>query len=388
VFFSLPKLEREKNCVFPILSDKKFLMSEYPIIRKINVMGPSGQLSYLYRRPGDEIYAIDWSSDGQWIAHLATDGTMTIVQATSGREVSRWRVGKKRGTSLAWLPDSQHIITDSPFDDEVVILNASAGEKRILYKHGVEGSGDGEISVCLSPTRRLVASSAYEDDGPTVQVREAETGRRIATFSPLEPFDELQAEHMQAELPVYHPPFYPISWSPQGSYIAMGQDYKVHIWEPSTDQRVFLHSIANKRNSQEHIETFTWSPDEQCLVFAREEEIGAFANTKHVIDVWDWVTGERWSTYRGHTNVVRYMQWLAGKDQIVSVSRNELHLWDVHTGVCLARSVLPIEDEKDCTFSGAVLSPDCSQIALVGSRHLPGESEEGVLWVWRHGLEL
>ena len=168
----------------------------------------------------------------------------------------------------------------------------------------------------------------------------------------------------------------------------MGQQYKVHIWNPGTDERVFLHSIANKRISQERIETFTWSPDERCLVFAREEEIGAFANTEHVIDVWDWKSAERWSSYRGHTHVVRYMQWLAGKGRVVSVSKNELHLWDAHTGACLARSVLPIIDEKQCAFSGAVLSPDRSQLALAGVRYLPGGEREGLLWVWRHGLEL
>jgi hypothetical protein len=80
------------------------------------------------------------------------------------------------------------------------------------------------------------------------------------------------------------------------------------------------------------------------------------------------------------------MQWLAGKDQIVSVSDNEMHLWDAHTGVCIARSILPVEEHT--VFSDAVLSPDRSQLALVGMRYLSGDAQKGLLCVWRHGLDL
>ena len=80
------------------------------------------------------------------------------------------------------------------------------------------------------------------------------------------------------------------------------------------------------------------------------------------------------------------MQWLVGKEQIVSVSDNEMHLWDALTGIGIARSVLPVEEHT--VFSDAVLSPDRSQLALVGMRYLPGDTQEGLLCVWRHGLDL
>lgn len=85
----------------------------------------------------------------------------------------------------------------------------------------------------------------------------------------------------------------------------MGQDYKVHLWEPSTDERVFLHSIANRIYSGERVEAFIWSPDERYLVFAREERHPPIANPEHTIEVWDWAAGECLCTYRGHMNVVR-----------------------------------------------------------------------------------
>ena len=342
--------------------------------------------SYSYHRPEDPIDTADWSPDGNWIACGTRKGAILLFEATTGKEKASYQIGKMGTRALEWFPDSQHLLTW--FENTLMICHAWTGERRVLYQHGNEGEegGGGFGAVLRPPLGLMIASSAYEDEEPTVQVREVETGRRIAMFSPREPFDEDQAQHAEAGLPVYYPPFYPISWSPLGNYIAMGQDYKVHIWEPSTDQRVFLHSVASRIYSLERIETFAWPPDEQYLVFAREEKLTDTAHTEHIIEVWDWAAGERGSTYRGHTNVIRYMQWLSGKDQIVSVSDNEMHLWDAHTGIGITRSVLPVEEHT--VFSDAVLSPDRSQVALVGIRYLPGDTQEGLLCVWRHGLDL
>lgn len=342
--------------------------------------------SYTYQRPEDEIDRVDWSSDGKWIVCGTIKGRILVVEAASGKEKVTYQIGTTSFWALEWFPDNQHLLVC--FEDMIMVWNAWNGERHLLYHHGVRGRETPFSVGQRSSDGLLVASSAYGKESPTVQVHEVKTGNHLATFRPRELFDELQEENAEAGLPVYYPPFYPLCWSPKGTYIALGQDYKVHVWESATDQRVFFHSVASIPETGERIEDFAWSPDEQCLAFAREERHAYTPIAQHIIEVWNWEARERWSIYRGHTNAVLFIQWLAGKDQIVSVSTNELHVWDTRTGMCIARSVLPVADECRVSFTSAVLSPNCSQLALVGTHYLPNTSQEGVFCVWQHGLEL
>lgn len=160
--------------------------------------------SYTYHRPEDAINEIDWSADGKWIACGTRKGSILVIEAASGKERAFYQFGNVGTTALEWLSDDQHFLTW--FENAILICHAWTGEQRVLYHHGSEGNEGSFGAHQRVPDGFLIASSAYEEDGPTVQIHEAETGLRSATFSPREPFDDLQAEHAEAELPVHHPP--------------------------------------------------------------------------------------------------------------------------------------------------------------------------------------
>jgi hypothetical protein len=84
------------------------------------------------------------------------------------------------------------------------------------------------------------------------------------------------------------------------------------------------------------------------------------------------------------------------------VGKDEVHLWDVSTAACTARSLFAFGGEMIAmngetslmsasdpfTVSEATFSPDAAQVAFVGSRYLPQGEEEGMLWVGRHHLPI
>ncbi|HLQ30944.1 MAG TPA: serine/threonine-protein kinase [Ktedonobacteraceae bacterium] len=151
----------------------------------------------------------------------------------------------------------------------------------------------------VRPHRSRIASAS--DDG-TVQIWEATTGRKQATFR----------GHSGAVRA--------IAWSPDGKRIASASvDSTVQVWEAAT-----MHRICSYNGHSGEVTAVAWSPDGKHI---------ASASGDNTVQVWDASSGHRILVYRGHSQSVLTVAWCSNGQHIASAGDDmTVQVWQAATG--------------------------------------------------------
>ncbi|GCE46054.1 WD40 repeat protein [Thermosporothrix hazakensis] len=256
---------------------------------------------------------------------------------------------RDRVKSIAWLPDSKHIVSAS--NDKTVQVwdfNYKKTEERPITHRG----GDAWMwAVSLSPDGKQIAAADFEGviwiwktEEETAPLRTIHTqpaswlralawspdgrlllaggnDKQIRLWDPKTGKRErVYAEHKQE--------VFSAVWSPDGSLIAStGKEGSIRIWEARTGKT--RHVFTGHKGP---VECVSWSHDGTRLVTAGDDK---------TIKIWNASTGKVLRTITGHTGLVTSVAWSPDGTRIVSGSYdNSTRVWEASTGQKLANHYL------------------------------------------------
>lgn len=256
-----------------------------------------------------KLWAISWSPDRQRIATSSLDGTVEIWNASTGNRLQSFSdpgIAPQNAhniTSLfiTWSPDSSRILTQrietngaykslqiwdattgnklftfSGHTDFPVTAQWLSDGKRILSVSSKETliweAATGQITLriprndpqafdlpVLSPNEKLLAVT---DGGPTIQIWDTGTGRKLFTYH----------GHTANVINAINSP----AWSPNSSYISSADtDGNVMVWQAETGKLLFKYKLDFSLPSQfipTHLAFLAWSPDGRMLAIASDND--------------------------------------------------------------------------------------------------------------------
>lgn len=212
--------------------------------------------------------------------------------------------------TVDWSPDGTQIAfagggltctkqTDAQF--AVTIMDVSTRQIiKTLSGHHCDIS-----SVAWSPDGSRIASSSLD---VKAKVWDVNTGEVISTSSP--PIIGIGQ----------------LVWSPDGTKIAdvWVEDFRFEIWDAATGQLIQTVGLTGGTS----LFTIAWSPDGTKIVSDGGDD--------GTLRIWDAFTGQLVTTFTGHTDNVRSVDWSLDGAKIASASSdNTIRIWDAANGQTL-----------------------------------------------------
>jgi serine/threonine protein kinase len=239
--------------------------------------------------PGDTsgINQVSWSPDGKRLASASNDQTVRIWDSTTGKQISAYREAAPVG-SISWSPNGKNLAIACN-NNQMLILDVPTGKSFITY-NGHKGHGDANTSlpcvVAWHPNGQFVASGGHD---ATVQVWDTNTGKQYYIHNCTQPITSL-------------------AWSPDGTQLAICSN-SICIWQPSNNNQVW-------NPGGNGYTCVTWSPDGKYLAYGQQ-------NLVQIIYV---ATGEPFFPYR-HTGIVRSVAWSPSDNLLASSLDDAVRIW-------------------------------------------------------------
>jgi serine/threonine protein kinase len=220
-----------------------------------NVVTYSGHSNY--------VEGVAWSPDGSRIASGSADTTVQIWDPNTAAHYYTYIGHKLWVNRVSWSPNGQYIVSGEQASKVGYVVQARvwepySGNTLVIYS----GHTNGIFSVAWSPDGSRIASCGY--DG-TLQIWDALTGNRIATFNPA----------------VY---LFGLSWSPDSTHIVIGGN-QANFWV--IDAATGNVSATYNSNANAVVDV-GWSPDGTRIVAGTGNQ-GA--------QIYDYASGARMYSY-------------------------------------------------------------------------------------------
>jgi WD40 repeat protein/serine/threonine protein kinase len=250
-----------------------------------------GGQSLVLRGDGDALHALAYSPDGQYLASTAFDGTLTLRDPLTGKELKSLRSDSGAVFNLQFSQDSRRLASAS-MRGVVKVWDVPAGKELSTF-HGNLGS------ATISPDGQRVA---WWRVGGFVEIREAESGRQLLEFHA-------------------HPA--PVVWgsfSPDGKrLVTTSWDKTAKVWDATNGAEVFT-----LRGHAHVVQFAAFSPD--------GKRVGT-ASWDHTAKIWDTATGKELFTLRGHQERVGSVAFSPDGKYLATCSYdNTAKIWDARTG--------------------------------------------------------
>ena len=241
-----------------------------------------------------DIYSFVLSPDGQHFACGMKDD-IKIWNAATGAEEMILR-GHSGPVGVAYSPDGRRIVSGS-VDKTIKVWDARTG----IALMTLIGNQDTVDNVAYSPNGERIASGGY--DG-TVRLWDANSGKEIFTMR-----GHQEQNHNRA-----------LAFSPDGKWLASsgGWDKMIKIWDVSNGTEVA--TIVGDRTA---VYPVTFSPDSSYV---------AFGGLDKVVRIWDVNQCVERAVLRGHNGIINALAFTQdGKRIISSGSDGTIRVWDPAT---------------------------------------------------------
>lgn len=232
--------------------------------------------------------AVAWRPHGKSFATAGQDGSVTLWDGESGKQIKRWKPAPTPTQSLTWSPDG-------------AMLATGAGKSVTLW------SPEGEKIHAFAPAPSTAVALAFDKPGTDLGV--ALNGEVSVHRIEKNRYETRRYKWPAAALTV--------NFSGNGRYLASGMaDGTLHFWNRGTGKE------SQMRGYETKLELVGWSENSRYLASCAGNEIV----------LWDFggkgPEGTRPIVLNGHTEKVAGFAWQPGGEHLVSGGRDwRLVLW-------------------------------------------------------------
>ncbi len=263
--------------------------------------------------PNTEVESVSFSPDGQILATGNEDGNVRLWHVTTGdllQTISQFLpLGSYAGErkNVVFSPDGNTLAVSSS-NNTVFLWNANT--RKHLHSF---------IEYRYKYSNRIVPPMAFSPDGKILAISVGEyvdgdvDDVKIYVFL----WDVNTGETLQTL--IGHTNVSSISFSPDGSTLAIGSRDEIRFWDVSTGET--LQTLTGQTGT---IRSISFRPDGSTLATGSGDEIR----------LWDVNTRETLQTLTGHTSVSS-ISFSPDGSTLATGSRDEIRLWDVNTGETL-----------------------------------------------------
>ncbi|MDJ1182133.1 hypothetical protein [Roseofilum casamattae] len=215
-------------------------ITEYAAYRPISALQ---QITQIIREQNkiphqDEVWDVEFSPDGRYLATGSDDNTAKIVEVESGKTLHTI-THQERVMGVAFSPDGRYLATGSE-DKTAKITEVESGETLHTITHQERVMG-----VAFSPDGRYLATGSEDK---TAKITEVESGKTLHTIT-----------HQNL--------VWRVEFSPDGRYLATGStDKTAKIVEVESGET--LHAITH----QDWVSKVAFSPDGRYLATGSEDK--------------------------------------------------------------------------------------------------------------------
>jgi WD40 repeat protein len=279
-------------------------------------------------RHGDAVPSIAFSPNGSVIASGSIDGSVSLWEVVSGKEIRRCLGHDGWVDSIAFSPTGK-LLASGGYDRTIRLWEVATGKMLLrLTGHQLPIS-----SIAFSPDGKSLASCSW---GKSIRIWAVASGKQVTILHGHE-------KHM-----------YSVTFSPDGKILASrSEDQTVRLWEVSTGKE--LHQLEAGLGGRQA----AFSPNGKTLAF------GSWASHVHLVDV---ATGKLIRKI-GSRHYVDFVAFSPDGKALASAGRGFLYLWNMNTGKAIHDFALPRGGTGPIAFS-----PDGKWIASGG--------EDGLVRFW------
>lgn len=274
---------------------------------------------------GDWVLSVAFSPDGQLLASSSQDGSIRLLNLTTGEPPRVLTEGSFLRGTITFSPDGRILAADS-HDSNIRFWSVTTGQSlRMLTGHG-----SWVLSLAFSPTGRILASGSGDK---TIRLWDVGTGETMHTL----------VGHTDAVARV--------AFSPDGRMVASaGRDGTVRLWNTATGQLMWTLTVYA---SPFPVHAVAFSPDGRVL---------ASEGTENSVRLWNVATGGALRNLPGHSHFVYALAFSPNGKFLASGSADKtIRLWDLATNQ--TRRLLV---GHAGTVSSLAFSPDGRQLASGG----------------------
>jgi hypothetical protein len=174
----------------------------------------SGRLVRDFTSLDQPVRGIAFSPEGERLAIACQDGTVRVLDVSTGHERLKLAAHAEPVRTVAWAPDGLSIASAGQ-DTKVCVWNAATAEKTCTFA----GHAGHVLHVAFSPESKRVVSTAIGSDN-TARVWDAATGHELARYRGVDA--PLRASVFSHD---------------GGSVFTVGQDPHCHVWDATNGRR-------------------------------------------------------------------------------------------------------------------------------------------------------
>jgi WD40 repeat protein len=245
----------------------------------------------------------DVSPDETLLARSEEDGTVRLLDSTTGRVLRSWKAHDRTLWVLRFSSDGKRLVSTGGLDPVIRIWDPTTG----TCCRELHGHREGELQLEVSRDGRLVAGCGNRaGDDADLRLWDLNTGRELARFA-------------RRAGPTHHPAF-----SPDGRWLAVATEHPngpnanemVQVWEVATGK--LLCSLAG------HKETVT------ALTFSGDSQIVATGGVDRTVRLWDLASGQEIKRFLGHEGMILSLAFAPDNLRLAASSPDApLYIWDV-----------------------------------------------------------